>query len=98
MPPLRAYSLDILGSMSGIALFTVLSAAGTPPLVWFLVLALIAPGLAARERALARSAVTAASLVGVVLVVAVTGGAEPDLVAVLPDRRVRRTAASRRST
>jgi SAM-dependent methyltransferase len=35
MPPLRAYAIDIAGSMTGIALFTLLSATGTDPLVWF---------------------------------------------------------------
>ena len=70
MPPLRAYSFDILGSMTGIALFTVLSAAGTPPLVWFLVLALIATGLGLANGLSRASAVTAGSLAGVVLVVA----------------------------
>ena len=47
MPPLQAYGWDIVGSMAGIASFTILSAAGTPPIVWFgvasvLVLLLIA--------------------------------------------------------
>ena len=45
MPPLRAYSIDILGSLSGIALFTVLSAMSTPPPMWFALLALILLGL-----------------------------------------------------
>ncbi|HEY7599915.1 MAG TPA: hypothetical protein VH741_08310 [Candidatus Limnocylindrales bacterium] len=35
MPPLRAYAIDISGSMSGIAGFAVLSALGTEPAVWF---------------------------------------------------------------
>jgi hypothetical protein len=39
MPPLRAYAFDIAGSMAGIAGFVVLSAAQTPPAVWFGVLA-----------------------------------------------------------
>ena len=39
MPPLRAYGFDIGGSLIGIAAFTALSAAGTPPAVWFAVLA-----------------------------------------------------------
>ncbi|MEA2545511.1 MAG: hypothetical protein QOI09_784, partial [Chloroflexota bacterium] len=39
MPPLRAYAFDIAGSMAGIAGFVVLSAAQTPPVVWFAVLA-----------------------------------------------------------
>ena len=37
MPPLEAYGWDIAGSMLGIAAFTTLSAAGTPPFVWFVV-------------------------------------------------------------
>jgi hypothetical protein len=49
MPPLQAYAWDITGSMLGIAGFTLLSAAGTPPIVWFtatsvLVLLLLAGG------------------------------------------------------
>jgi SAM-dependent methyltransferase len=35
MPPLQAYAWDITGSMLGIAGFTALSAAGTPPILWF---------------------------------------------------------------
>jgi hypothetical protein len=35
MKPLRAYAIDIAGSMAGIAGFTLLSAAGTNPLLWF---------------------------------------------------------------
>ena len=35
MPPLEAYGWDIAGSMAGIAGFTILSAAGTTPIVWF---------------------------------------------------------------
>ncbi|MBM4409467.1 MAG: hypothetical protein FJ038_12935, partial [Chloroflexi bacterium] len=35
LPPLQAYAVDIAGSMSGIASFTILSAAGTDPAVWF---------------------------------------------------------------
>ena len=37
MPPLRAYAFDIVGSMSGIAAFAMLSALGTEPVVWFAV-------------------------------------------------------------
>ena len=40
MPPLRAYALDITGSLIGIAAFTVLCNAGTSPTVWFALLAL----------------------------------------------------------
>ena len=35
MAPLRAYAVDIIGSLCGIALFVTLSASGTDPLVWF---------------------------------------------------------------
>lgn len=35
MPPLRAYAIDIGGSLAGIGAFTVLSASGTDPLLWF---------------------------------------------------------------
>jgi hypothetical protein len=35
MPPLRAYAIDIVGSLCGIALFVTLSASGTDPLIWF---------------------------------------------------------------
>jgi hypothetical protein len=72
MPPLRAYSVDILGSMAGIAVFTVLSAAGTPPIVWFLVLAIIASALGLANGLTRATAVTAGSLAGVLLVVAVS--------------------------
>ena len=41
MPPLRAYAIDIGGSMVGIVGFTVLSAAGTDPVVWFTVAAVL---------------------------------------------------------
>ncbi|MDP8904622.1 MAG: spermidine synthase [Chloroflexota bacterium] len=39
MRPLKAYAIDIIGSMSGIAGFAILSALGTEPLVWFTVAA-----------------------------------------------------------
>lgn len=35
MPPLKAYAVDIIGSLAGIVLFVALSASGTDPLVWF---------------------------------------------------------------
>ena len=38
-PPLEAYAFDIGGSLAGIAAFTGLAAAGTPPVVWFAVVA-----------------------------------------------------------
>jgi SAM-dependent methyltransferase len=40
-PPLEAYAFDITGSLLGIAGFTILSAAGTTPVAWFLVVAVL---------------------------------------------------------
>src|SRR4029079_19623201 len=37
MPPLRAYAIDIAGSMLGIAAFTLLAFLGTGPTAWFVV-------------------------------------------------------------
>jgi len=39
MRPLKAYAIDIVGSMTGIATFAILSALGTTPLIWFTVAA-----------------------------------------------------------
>jgi SAM-dependent methyltransferase len=38
-PPLTAYTIDIAGSLAGIAGFALLSAIDTPPFVWFLIAA-----------------------------------------------------------
>ena len=67
MPPLKAYSIDIAGSMTGVALFTALSASGTPPVVWFGVVAVLA-GLMGLGTGLGRrSLVTAVSLAAVLV-------------------------------
>ena len=67
MPPLKAYTIDISGSMTGVALFTVLSAGGTPPIVWFAVVAVLAALMGLGTGLARRSIVTAASI-GAVLV------------------------------
>lgn len=41
MAPLRAYAIDIGGSLSGIAVFSALSAAATDPLLWFGLIAVL---------------------------------------------------------
>ena len=41
LPPLQAYTLDILGSLAGIATFFVISYFSLPPYVWFLILVLL---------------------------------------------------------
>lgn len=75
MPPLRAYGWDIAGSMAGIAGFTVLSGAGTPPIVWFTVLAVML-GLGGLASGVSRtSLVTAVTIGATILVVAI--GARP---------------------
>jgi len=52
--PLKAYFWDILGSLSGIALFAVMSYFSLPPLVWFVALAIIsAPLFAGADRVVA---------------------------------------------
>jgi len=40
LPPLRAYSADLLGSLLGVAVMTFVSALGAPPALWFAVGAL----------------------------------------------------------
>jgi predicted membrane-bound spermidine synthase len=42
MPPLRAYATDIVGSLTGIALFMILSAFGTSPAMWAMIVAVFA--------------------------------------------------------
>jgi len=69
MQPLRAYSIDIAGSMTGIALFTLLSATGTPPLVWFSVVAVLVSLLGLGVGLNRGSLVTAGSMAVVLLVV-----------------------------
>jgi hypothetical protein len=41
MPPLRAYAVDIAGSMAGIAAFAAVSLLQTPPGVWFAIVGLL---------------------------------------------------------
>jgi hypothetical protein len=72
MPPLTAYTIDILGSMTGVALFTILSATGTPPIVWFGVVALLASLLGLGTGIGRRSIVTGGSLAGVLLILFVS--------------------------
>jgi len=49
MPPLKAYAIDILGSLAGIAGFAALSWFWQPPLVWFSVLSVLLALLALGE-------------------------------------------------
>jgi hypothetical protein len=69
MPPLKAYTIDIVGSMSGVALFTILSASGTPPIVWFSVVAVLAALMGLGTGLGRRSIVTAASFAAILVLV-----------------------------
>jgi hypothetical protein len=68
MSPLRAYSIDIVGSLSGIAAFTLLSALSTTPAAWFAVLGLILLCLALGRGINAWGAFSAALMGGVILI------------------------------
>jgi len=68
MPPLRAYAVDIAGSMTGIAGFTILSARGTDPTVWFAVVAILIGLLALGSGVTRLSALSTLSAVVVIFV------------------------------
>ncbi|MBI3750504.1 MAG: spermidine synthase [Chloroflexi bacterium] len=72
-PPLEAYAFDIAGSLLGIAAFTILSAAGTPPIVWFSVAAILVIALTAGAGLRIGTLVAAASF-AVILVFAWRNG------------------------
>jgi tRNA1(Val) A37 N6-methylase TrmN6 len=57
LPRLEAYRLDLLGSLAGIAAFTVMSFLGAPPLVWFAVAGLLFAVLLGRPAVAASTAV-----------------------------------------
>jgi hypothetical protein len=68
MAPLRAYAIDIMGSLTGIALFAVLSALGTNPGWWALIVAVFA-GLLGLGVGLNRwSALSATALLATIIV------------------------------
>lgn len=70
MPPLQAYGWDIAGSMLGIAGFTILSAAGTTPLLWFAVATILVTLLIAGSEYVGLLRIPAAAALAVVLVIA----------------------------
>ncbi len=73
MPPLRAYAIDICGSLTGIAAFGLLSAFQLAPLAWFSLLAILLIALALGRGVTAWSVVPAAAMVGVLLLIGRTG-------------------------
>ena len=69
MPPLKAYAIDITGSLAGIASFTILSALGTNPVVWFTVGVIIVLGLELGRRLSLFSIVNVVALGAVLLLI-----------------------------
>ena len=61
--PLTAYTYDIIGSLAGIACFYTISYFALPPLLWFIVLAVLILLLGSRKAVAATGAVLLASMV-----------------------------------
>jgi spermidine synthase len=68
--PLEAYRLDILGSLAGIAVFTLLSFLGAPPIAWGLVAASVYLGLEVQTLAVLKLV----QMIQVIAVVVLLGG------------------------
>ena len=77
MPPLKAYAIDIGGSLTGIAAFTALSALGTNPVVWFSIVVVIVAALEAGRRLSVFTLVNAAALAAVLVLVVGQAQARP---------------------
>ena len=69
MPPLKAYAIDITGSLAGIASFTLLSALGTDPVVWFTIGLIIVLGLELGRRLSVFTVINVAALAAVLILV-----------------------------
>ncbi len=65
-PPLQAYNINILGSLAGIASFTLFSFLAFPAWVWFLVAALLLLPFLAKAPKFGRSVILLAGLVAVI--------------------------------
>ena len=70
MPPLKAYAIDIIGSMTGIAAFALMSALGTSPTIWFGVVAVLVILLVLGTRIDIWAIVTVATILAIILPVA----------------------------
>ncbi len=64
LPPLRAYAVDIAGSLAGIAAFAALALLATPPTIWLAVVAVVLGIRALGERLDLRTAVGGAAMAG----------------------------------
>jgi hypothetical protein len=69
MPPLRAYGIDIAGSMTGIAAFSVMSALQTGPAPWFAIVAGVL-GLLALGSGVTRWSIVSGALLAATVVIA----------------------------
>jgi len=67
-PPLKAYQLNILGSLLGIAVFTAVGFLQTPSWVWFLVVAVTLILLLPSDRSLGRNIILLAGMVAVIAI------------------------------
>jgi SAM-dependent methyltransferase len=77
MPPLRAYAVDIAGSLAGTATFGLMSAAAMEPTAWFAVVAVLLVLLALGRGITVWSAVPATAMAGVLVLV--FGASGPDV-------------------
>lgn len=68
-PPLRAYALDIGGSIAGIILFALLSALSLPPVTWFGALAILFGAISLRQPLKGRTLANAGLMVVAVIAV-----------------------------
>lgn len=72
MPPLKAYAVDIIGSLSGIALFGLMSWLSTGPVVWFSVVAVLVLLLVLGTRIDWWAAVTVVAIIATIVPVALS--------------------------
>lgn len=79
LPPLRAYAVDIVGSMLGILGFAAMSFLGWPPAIWFAVLGVLLLLQALGTGVTAWSALGGAAMVLVVVVSVFSTGASQDV-------------------
>jgi SAM-dependent methyltransferase len=79
MPPLKAYAIDIAGSMIGIAAFAILSLIGTNPVLWFAIVGVLLLLLALGEGPTPWSAVGGVAMALVVLGAFQMGQVEKDV-------------------
>src|SRR6476620_9243419 len=78
MPPLRAYAIDITGSMCGIAAFTAVSLLGFGPPIWFAIVGIVLLVLALGTGPTVWSSVGGVAMILVVVTTAAVGIASHD--------------------